>query len=143
MKFPILLAATTLLVSATAPAAVTRHARVQAKHPPKTAAATKAEAAQPAKPFFHPGEVRSTGTLTVGGQPISYGAFAGTLVVHAKVDGTPMLGPTTTPTPTQRTSTRGAQARSVDVLHGLFQTGRQPQADPSPSCSTRTRPSTV
>jgi len=84
MKFPFLLAATTLLFSATAPAAVTRHAKVQAKHPPKTAAATKAEAAQPSKPFFHPSEVRSTGTLTVGGQPIAYDAVAGTLVVHAK-----------------------------------------------------------
>ena len=44
----------------------------------------KSDASQPLREFFHPSEVRSTGTVTVGGQPIAYDAVAGTLVVHAK-----------------------------------------------------------
>jgi carboxypeptidase C (cathepsin A) len=83
MKFAILLAAAALIASV-APAAPSRHAKPQAKHAPKTAAATKAEANQPAKQYFHPSEVRSVGSVTVGGQPIAYDAIAGTLVVHAK-----------------------------------------------------------
>ena len=55
-----------------------------AKHPPKTARATKPEATPPVREFFKPDEVHSTGTLIVGGQPIAYDAVAGTLVVHAK-----------------------------------------------------------
>jgi carboxypeptidase C (cathepsin A) len=55
-----------------------------AKHPPKTAGATKPEATPPVREFFKPDEVHSTGTLIVGGQPIAYDAVAGTLVVHAK-----------------------------------------------------------
>jgi carboxypeptidase C (cathepsin A) len=82
MKFPILLAAAALLAPTSAPAAIAPHAKAQAKHPPKTA--TKADATQPVREFFHPSEVRSTGTATVGGQPIAYDAIAGTLVVHAK-----------------------------------------------------------
>jgi carboxypeptidase C (cathepsin A) len=84
MKFPALLAVVVLLASTTAPAAVTRHAKPQAKHPPKAAAAAKAEPSPPAKAFFHPGEVRSAGSVTVGGQPIAFDAVAGTLVIHAK-----------------------------------------------------------
>jgi carboxypeptidase C (cathepsin A) len=79
MKFPLLLAALVLCTAAVAP-----HAKPQAKHPPKTAAATKPEPAPPVREFFKPNEVRSTGTLTVGGQAIAYDAIAGTLVVHAK-----------------------------------------------------------
>ena len=37
-----------------------------------------------AEAFFKPSETRSTGTVTVGGQPIAFDAIAGTLVVHAK-----------------------------------------------------------
>jgi carboxypeptidase C (cathepsin A) len=84
MKFTIPLAVATLMVSTTAPATITPHARPQAKHPPRTAAASKVDATRPVREFFHPSEVRSTGTLTVGGQPIAYDAIAGTLVVHAK-----------------------------------------------------------
>jgi carboxypeptidase C (cathepsin A) len=84
MKFPILLAATALIASTTAPGAVARHAKPAAKHPPRTEAADKSAPSQPAKPFFHPSEVRSTGTVTVGGEPIAYDAVAGTLVVHSK-----------------------------------------------------------
>ena len=39
---------------------------------------------QPAKEFFKPTEVRSTGTITAGGQVIAYDAIAGTLVIHSK-----------------------------------------------------------
>ncbi|HEY4071366.1 MAG TPA: peptidase S10 [Sphingomicrobium sp.] len=70
-----------LFVSAPATSAMVKH---RAKHPPKAEAARKESADQPAKPFFQPEEVRSTGTVTVGGQPIAYDAVAGTLVVHAK-----------------------------------------------------------
>jgi carboxypeptidase C (cathepsin A) len=80
----VFLAALLLATSATVVAAPARHAKVPATHPPKAEAAKKAEASQPQKPFFHPGEVRSTGTLTLSGRPISYDAVAGTLVVHAK-----------------------------------------------------------
>src|SRR5437762_4148315 len=84
MKLPILLAAEALIASSATSAPVTRHAKPHAAHPPKTATATKADTDRPAKPFFHPSEVRSTGSVTVGGQPIAYDAIAGTLVVHAK-----------------------------------------------------------
>jgi carboxypeptidase C (cathepsin A) len=78
MKLPLLLAATALLAS---PA----FAAPQAKHPPRTAAAAKKPTPrEPAKEFFKPSEVRSAGTVTVGGQPIAYESIAGTLVVHSK-----------------------------------------------------------
>jgi carboxypeptidase C (cathepsin A) len=78
MKYIALLAAIALAASAAAPA------KPVARHPPKTAAAKKPDDKQPAKEFFKPGEVRSAGTVIVGGQPINYDAVAGTLVVHAK-----------------------------------------------------------
>ena len=80
MKYIALLAATALVASAAAAAPV----RPLLKHPPKTAIAKKADEKQPAKEFFKPGEVRSSGTVIVGGQPINYDSIAGTLVVHAK-----------------------------------------------------------
>jgi len=79
MKLPILIAALVLCTAAAAP-----HAKQPAKHPPKAPAATKPEPTPPVREFFKPDEVRSTGTLTIGGQPIAYDAIAGTLVVHAK-----------------------------------------------------------
>jgi carboxypeptidase C (cathepsin A) len=83
MKTAIAIAA--LLASAAAGAAPVKHAH---KTPPRaegSATAKQSDAAQPAKKeFFKPSEVRSTGTVTVGGQPIAYDAIAGTLVVHAK-----------------------------------------------------------
>ncbi len=79
MKLPILIAALFACTAAVAP-----HPKPPAKHPPKTAAATKPEPTPPVREFFKPDEVRSTGTLTLGGQPIAYDAVAGTLVVHAK-----------------------------------------------------------
>ncbi|MCL6728716.1 S10 family peptidase [Sphingomonas hankyongi] len=50
---------------------------------PSKADKPKADA-EPAKPFFVPTEVRSTGSVTVGGRRIAYRAVAGTLVVHSK-----------------------------------------------------------
>jgi carboxypeptidase C (cathepsin A) len=80
MKLPILLAAT--LAASAVSAAVPPHSKT--KPPGKPSAAAKPDPAPPVREFFKPGEVRSTGTLTVGGQPIAYDAVAGTLVVHAK-----------------------------------------------------------
>jgi carboxypeptidase C (cathepsin A) len=77
MKFLLLLAAPALILSTIAPAAVPRHVK-------RTATENKAKPEQPAKALFHPSEVRSTGTVTIGGQPINFDAVAGTLVVHAK-----------------------------------------------------------
>ena len=84
MKFLLLLAAPALILSTVAPAAFPRHVKRQAAHPPRTEAGSKAKPEQPAKALFHPGEVRSTGTVTLSGQPINFDAVAGTLVVHAK-----------------------------------------------------------
>jgi carboxypeptidase C (cathepsin A) len=84
MKHVMLFAAAAMLASA-APAAVKHHARPHATHPPRTEArSAKASESSPAKDFFKPNEVRSTGSVTVGGQPIAYDAIAGTLVVHDK-----------------------------------------------------------
>jgi carboxypeptidase C (cathepsin A) len=88
MKLRISLALAVLLTSASvlaAPAAV-RHAKTHPTRPPKPEGQTdkKTDAGQSAKPFFHPSEVRSTGSVTIGGQPIAFDAVAGTLVVHAK-----------------------------------------------------------
>jgi carboxypeptidase C (cathepsin A) len=80
MKFAI--ATIALLAAAPALAApAVHHAR-----PPKAEgqADKKAEPPAAAKQYFQPSEVRSTGSVTVGGQPIAYDAVAGTLVVHAK-----------------------------------------------------------
>src|SRR4051794_34106035 len=81
MKLLILLAATALL------AAPALSAPPTAKHPPAKpprSEARRGDATQPAKQFFHPSEVRSTGSVTIGGQPIAFDAVAGTLVIHAK-----------------------------------------------------------
>lgn len=67
------------LVAAPAPQPAKRHAA----RPPRSEAPA-AQKTEAKKQFFEPGEVRSTGTVTVGGQPIAYEAIAGTLVVHAK-----------------------------------------------------------
>ena len=50
-------------------------------------AADEAKAPEPVKPsgpdrIFHPSEVTSSGSVTIGGKAISYQAIAGTLVVH-------------------------------------------------------------
>jgi carboxypeptidase C (cathepsin A) len=86
MKAPVTLALAALLVSTSALAAPapSRAAKPHATHPPRAEGASKSEAGGQAKGFFKPSEVRSTGTLTVGGQAIPYDAVAGTLVVHAK-----------------------------------------------------------
>ncbi len=47
-------------------------------------AAKKDETQEPAKPLFKPTEVKSTGSVKVGGKRIAYQAVAGTLVVHSK-----------------------------------------------------------
>jgi len=84
MKLPILLAAAAMIVTSAGAAPVTRHAKPAAKHPPRAEAADKAGSASPARGFFHPSETRSTGSVTIGGQPIAFDAIAGTLVIHAK-----------------------------------------------------------
>ena len=77
-----LLATSSATLTAAPPAA--HHPKAKATHPPRTEGANKSEPDQPSKPFFKPSETRSTGTVTVGGQPIAFDAIAGTLVVHAK-----------------------------------------------------------
>src|SRR3954452_25569947 len=77
-----LLATSSATLTAAPPAA--HHPKARATHPPRTEGANKSELDQPSKPFFKPSETRSTGTVTVGGQPIAFDAIAGTLVVHAK-----------------------------------------------------------
>jgi len=63
----------------------------QPAEPPKaeaqkspTETAKKDGKQEPAQPLFKPTEVRSTGSVTVGGKRIAYQAVAGTLVVHSK-----------------------------------------------------------
>ena len=63
----------------------------QPAQPPKAEAqkspaenAKKDEKQEPTKPLFKPTEVKSTGSVTVGGKRIAYQAVAGTLVVHSK-----------------------------------------------------------
>ena len=83
-----MLAFAALLASTPAAAASQglHHVKRAAATPPRAegSAAKKADTGASAKIFFHPSEVRSTGTVIVGGQSISYDAVAGTLVVHAK-----------------------------------------------------------
>ena len=71
-----------LLATQIAPAAtpVSEPPRAEAQKP----AATPSKPAEPAKPLFQPTEVRSTGSVSVGGRKIAYHAVAGTLVVHSK-----------------------------------------------------------
>ena len=118
MKSPLLLAALALCTAADR----ARTPRPTVKHPPKAAAATKPEPSAPVRDFFQPSETRSTGALTVGGQPIAYDAVAGTLVVHAK-DWEDTDAVEADADKTGQGQER-AQAPSVDVLHGLFQAGR-------------------
>ena len=63
------------------PAAEPPRAEAQARATPP---AKPDEKKEPAKPIFQPTEVRSTGSVTVGGRRIAYNAVAGTLVVHSK-----------------------------------------------------------
>ncbi len=80
---PVLLATSVAVVAAPPPA---RHAKRHVAQPPRAEAkpSSKADDKRPAKEFFQPKEVRSTGSVTVGGQPIAYDAVAGTLVIHPK-----------------------------------------------------------
>jgi carboxypeptidase C (cathepsin A) len=87
MKLATTFALVAFFASASALAAPTvRHSKPQAKHPPRTepANAKASDEGAAKRDFFRPGEVRSTGVVTVGGQPIAFDAVAGTLVVHAK-----------------------------------------------------------
>jgi carboxypeptidase C (cathepsin A) len=83
MRLTILIAAALIATSGSA-APITHHVKLQPKHPPRAEGADKADSANPVHGLFHPSEARSTGTVTVGGQPIAFDAVAGTLVVHAK-----------------------------------------------------------
>ena len=80
-----------LTVIAALLAAQAAQAAPPATEPPRAEAQSKAtppakseEKKEPAKPIFHPTEVRSTGSVTIGGRRIPYNAVAGTLVVHSK-----------------------------------------------------------
>ncbi|HEX5238399.1 MAG TPA: peptidase S10, partial [Sphingomicrobium sp.] len=78
-----------LLAGSAAVAAPVSHARTHARHAPKPAAEPSTEKAKTDSKherdvYFHPSEVHSTGSVTVGGVPIAYDAVAGTLVVHSK-----------------------------------------------------------
>src|SRR4051794_41080186 len=88
MKFTLILAAAALIASPAfaAPVANAPHAKARAKAPPKTPAKVTSDkpASNEQQAFFHPSEVRSSGSVKVGGQPIAFDAVAGTLVVHAK-----------------------------------------------------------
>jgi carboxypeptidase C (cathepsin A) len=84
MRLPLLIAAAALAATPAGAAPVSHHAKPQIKHPPRAEGANKSDSANPARGFFHPNEVRSTGSVTVGGQQIAFDAVAGTLVVHAK-----------------------------------------------------------
>src|SRR3954452_25171405 len=77
MKSALMLGAAALLASTFVSAAPPR----RAKEPARPAAA---KADTPRKEYFRAGEVRSTGSVTVGGQAIAFDAIAGTIVVHAK-----------------------------------------------------------
>ena len=128
MKLPAILATAALIAASpalSAPAPRAHHAH--AKAPPKTPAKVSAdnEAADKAKRyFFKPSEVRSSGTVTVGGQPIAYDFIAGTLVVHAKDWEDTDTAEADADTSSSDKDKNGAQARSVDVLHRLLQAGR-------------------
>src|SRR4051794_25825085 len=88
MKSTVLLIAPALVASVpgySAPFAHRPKAHVRAS--PRTLAKVKEEKAgadKKVQAFFHPSETRSTGTVTVGSQPVAYDAIAGTLVVHSK-----------------------------------------------------------
>lgn len=83
MKSTILLAFAALTASMPGSADTAHHPKWHATHPPRTSSKSSA-ASGASHAFFHPNETRSTGTVTIAGQPIDYDAVAGTLVVHAK-----------------------------------------------------------
>lgn len=58
----------------------------QPSEPPKAqaVATSKSDKQEPSQPLFKPTEVKSTGSVTVGGKRIAYQAVAGTLIVHSK-----------------------------------------------------------
>jgi carboxypeptidase C (cathepsin A) len=86
MRLRLLFAAAALIASPALSAPAAHHAKSHTVKPPKAegSADKKTETTQAAKEYFKPSEVHSTGTVTVGGQPIAYDAIAGTLIVHAK-----------------------------------------------------------
>ncbi|HVU29041.1 MAG TPA: hypothetical protein VHE36_01450, partial [Sphingomicrobium sp.] len=86
MKFTILLAAAALIAPVPGYSApVAHHSKAHHKAPPKTQAKVKkAPAKSEPQAYFHPGETRSNGSVTVAGQAIGYDAVAGTLVVHSE-----------------------------------------------------------
>lgn len=83
MKSATLILAAALLSSSSA-SAVTHRTRLHTAHSTKSEAPGKVEPGPSAKEYFHSSEVRSAGTVTIGGQPVAYESVAGTLVVHAK-----------------------------------------------------------
>jgi carboxypeptidase C (cathepsin A) len=84
MRLPILIATAALAATSAVAAPVSHHAKPAAKHPPRAEGAEKTDTANSARVFFRPSETHSSGSVTVGGQPIAYDAVAGTLVVHSK-----------------------------------------------------------
>src|SRR3569833_1880178 len=86
LKISLVIAALHVSTSAAAAPPAAHHSKRHTTHPPKTEGQSdkKADAGQSSKPFFEPSETRSTGTVTVAGQPLPFAAVAGTLVVPAK-----------------------------------------------------------
>jgi carboxypeptidase C (cathepsin A) len=84
MRLTAAFAAASLLASAPALSAPAAHSKAVAKKTPAKVTKPTATADKQPQEFFHPSEVRTTGTVIVGGQPINYDAIAGTLVVHSK-----------------------------------------------------------
>lgn len=87
MKLAIMLALASVVATEPAPAAPStagRPAKTQLKHALRAEIEKKSDATGRPRTFFHPSEVRTSGSVSVGGQPIAFDSFAGTLVVHAK-----------------------------------------------------------
>ena len=108
-----------------APVRTPRKAALGPSTPDGAQADEKPDAVRPPRNFFQPGEVRSSGTVTIAGQPSPM------TLSPAPWSCTPRNG--RTPTRSRRTrrlrqvrrqGQECAQARSVDVLHRLFQAGR-------------------
>ena len=82
---------------------------------------SKTETAQPPE-HFKPEQQASKGSVTIGGNPINYDAYAGTLVVHPKdwddvpqkiLTRTPRISPPKPACSTSRTSNPIARTRSA------------------------------
>ena len=84
--------------------------------------------------------MRSTGTVTVGGQPIAYDAVAGTLVVHAKDWEDTDAVEADADAPTSRDKDKAGPKPEASMFYtAYFKQGAPAAAGRSPSCSTAAR----